>query len=189
LDNLGVNLGVGIEETVLFNKGVNRMNLVLIGMPGSGKSTLGVLLAKALGKAFLDTDILIQEKAGKGLYEIIEKEGLKEFLFLEEKYILELKVKNTVIATGGSVVYGSEAMEYLKRSALIIYLKLDYKEIERRLKDITTRGIAMDKGTSLRDLYDQRIPLYEKYADLIVDCNNKSIEKLIEELVIRTKDK
>ena len=80
-------------------------------------------------------------------------------------------------------------MEYLKRSALIIYLKLDYKEIERRLKDITTRGIAMDKGTSLRDLYDQRIPLYEKYADLIVDCNNKSIEKLIEDLVIRTKDK
>ena len=80
-------------------------------------------------------------------------------------------------------------MEYLKKSALIIYLKLDYKEIERRLKDLTTRGIAMDKGTSLRDLYDQRIPLYEKYADLIVDCNNKSIEKLVEELVIRTKDK
>lgn len=165
------------------------MNIVLIGMPGAGKSTLGVLLAKALGKAFVDTDIVIQQKEGKRLYEIIETHGLEKFLFVEEKHILELNVSNSIIATGGSVVYGKEAMIHLKSNGIIIYLKLSYEEIERRLKDITTRGIAMDKETSLRELYNQRILLYEKYADFIVDCNNKSIEKLVEEVVHITKDK
>ncbi|NLZ49535.1 MAG: shikimate kinase [Clostridiales bacterium] len=164
------------------------MNIVLIGMPGAGKSTLGVLLAKALGKAFVDTDIVIQQNEGMKLYEIIERYGLEEFLRIEERNILELKITNSIIATGGSVVYGNEAMEHLKRNGLIVYLKLDYEEIERRLKDITTRGIAMDKETSLRELYNQRIFLYEKYADLIIDCNNKSIEKLVEEIVKSTKD-
>lgn len=163
------------------------MNIVLIGMPGAGKSTLGVLLAKALGKAFVDTDIVIQQNERMRLYEIIERYGLEKFLFIEEKHILELNVNDSIIATGGSVVYGNEAMMHLKRNGLIVYLKLDYQEIERRLKDITTRGIAMDKETGLRELYKQRVILYEKYADLIVDCNNKSIEKLVEEIVNKTK--
>ncbi|NLM35143.1 MAG: shikimate kinase [Clostridiales bacterium] len=163
------------------------MNIVLIGMPGAGKSTLGVLLAKALGMAFVDTDIVIQQKEGMRLYEIIERYGLERFLFIEERHILELNITNSIIATGGSVVYGSEAMNHLKRYGLVVYLKLDYEEIERRLKDITTRGIAMDKETSLRELYNQRIQLYERYADLIIDCNNKSIEKLVEEIVNKAK--
>ena len=121
------------------------MNIVLIGMPGAGKSTLGVLLAKALGKAFVDTDIVIQQNEGMKLYEIIERYGLEEFLRIEERNILELKITNSIIATGGSVVYGNEAMEHLKRNGLIVYLKLDYEEIERRLKDITTRGLQWIK--------------------------------------------
>ena len=108
-------------------------------------------------------------------------------MFIEERHILELNITNSIIATGGSVVYGNEAMEHLKRNGLRVYLKLDYEEIERRLKDITTRGIAMDKETSLRELYNQRIQLYERYADLIIDCNNKSIEKLVEEIVNKAK--
>ena len=159
------------------------MNIILVGMPGAGKSTLGVLLAKALGKDFVDTDIVIQQKAGMKLYEIIDKVGIGDFLKIEEKYILELKVENSVVATGGSVIYGTKAMEYLKGNGMVVYLKLRYEDIEHRLKDITTRGIAIDKDKSLRDLYNERIPLYEKYADKIVDCTDKGIEEAINNIV------
>lgn len=159
------------------------MNIILIGMPGAGKSTLGVLLAKALGKDFIDTDIVIQQKEGMKLYEIIDKVGIKEFLCIEEKHVLDLKLNNCVVATGGSVVYGKEAMDSLGRAGKIIYLQLGYEDIERRLKDIVTRGIAIDKDSSLKDLYNERIPLYEKYADEIIDCNDKAIEETIEHII------
>jgi shikimate kinase len=159
------------------------MNIILIGMPGAGKSTLGVLLAKALGKDFVDTDIFIQQKEGLKLYEIINNVGIGEFLALEESSILDLEVVNSVVATGGSVIYGSKAMEYLKKNGIVVYLKLGYEDISRRLQDITTRGIAFNKKTSLNELYNERAPLYEKYADLIIDCTNRGIEETIDHLI------
>jgi shikimate kinase len=159
------------------------MNIILIGMPGAGKSTLGVLLAKALGKDFIDTDILIQQKEGMKLYEIINKNGINNFLALEEKRILELESDDTVIATGGSAVYGKQAMEYLRSNGTIVYLKLEYKEIERRLKDITTRGIAISDNMSLEELYNERKILYESYADIIVECNDKGVEETVEYII------
>lgn len=159
------------------------MNVVLIGMPGAGKSTVGVVLAKALAKNYIDTDIVIQQQEGNKLHEIIDNRGLEYFLKVEEMHIINLTIEDCVIATGGSVVYSSHAMEYLKSIATVIYLKLNYEEIERRLKDITTRGIAMEKGVSLRDLYIERIPLYEKYADTTIHCDGKKVEEIIEEIV------
>lgn len=158
-------------------------NIVLIGMPGAGKSTIGVLLAKALGMSFIDTDLVIQEREGKLLQEIIDLYGLDEFLKKEENAIVSLNCKSTVIATGGSVVYSEKAMNHLKQNAIVIYLKIEYKEIERRIKNISTRGIAMNKGQSLLDLYNERIPLYERYADIVIDCSGKGMEKIIQEII------
>jgi len=154
-------------------------NIVLIGMPGAGKSTVGVLLAKALGMPFIDTDLKIQEEEGKLLQEIIDTKGIEQFIKIEERVALNLNVKNHVIATGGSIIYGQLAMEHLKKNGLLVYLKLPYKEIERRVKNITTRGIAMAKGQTLLELYKERVILYERYADIIVDCSNKTIEDIV----------
>lgn len=157
-------------------------------MPGAGKSTLGVLLAKALGKAFIDTDIIIQQKKGMKLYEIINSLGINEFLTIEEECLLDLQEDNSVVATGGSVVYRNRAIEHLKRKGKIVYLKLSYEVIEKRLSDITTRGVAIEKGTTLKDLYNERVPLYESYADLIVECDNLSMEKTIDYIIDRLKN-
>lgn len=148
-------------------------------MPGAGKSTVGVLLAKALGMPFIDTDLKIQEEEGKLLQEIINTKGIEEFIKIEERVALKLNVKNHIIATGGSIIYGKLAMEHLKQNGLLVYLQLPYQEIERRVKNITTRGIAMGKGQSLFDLYTERVALYEKYADIIADCSNKTIEETV----------
>ncbi|WP_139905916.1 shikimate kinase [Clostridium thermarum] len=159
------------------------MNIILIGMPGAGKSTLGVLLAKALGKNFIDTDIIIQQNEGMKLFEIINKCGLKGFLDIEEWYILKLETEDSVLATGGSVVYSKKAMERLKSMGTIVYLKLQYEEIERRLKDITTRGVAIGNNMTLKELYLERKSLYEKYADIIIECDNKGIEEIVEHII------
>lgn len=154
-------------------------NLVLIGMPASGKSTIGVLLAKTFGMDFIDTDLLIQKREGTLLQDIIIKEGIDRFILIEKEIILKLNCINSVIATGGSAVYSEEAMEHLKLSGIIIYLKVSYEEINRRLTNITSRGIVFDKEQDLLSLFNERILLYQKYSDKIINCNNKSIEDIV----------
>ena len=158
-------------------------NIVIIGMPGAGKSTLGVILAKTLGRTFIDTDIVAQEMSGRLLQEIIDEEGTAAFLKTEEKTILSLHCRHAVIATGGSVVFSGKAMAHLKQDAVVIYLKISFEEMVRRLGTITTRGIVLDAGQSLRDMYIQRVPLYEKYADITIDCSCGDFEKCIGNLM------
>lgn len=157
-------------------------NIILIGMPGSGKSTVGVVLAKSLGYRFLDSDLLIQEQEGKKLHEIIASEGLGGFKQVEERVNASIRADHTVIATGGSVVYGRKAMEHLKKLGTVIYLKLPYEEIEHRLGDLHERGVAVEADQTLRDLYEERIPLYEAYADKTVLCFHKEIRQIIAEI-------
>lgn len=155
-------------------------NIVLIGMPGAGKSTVGVLLAKALNYMFIDSDLIIQNSDGRKLYEIINQDGIDAFLDLENRIISKIKVSNTVIATGGSAIFGAEGMKHLKESGIVVYIKLSCDEIVKRVNNIKTRGIAMKNGETIEDIYAKRVPLYEKYADIIVDCNTLSIEETVE---------
>lgn len=161
---------------------MRRSNIVLIGMPGAGKSTVGVVLAKSLGKPFIDTDLLIQQKYALLLQEIIDKYGIDKFLEMEEKAVLELEIKDHVIATGGSVIYSDSAIEHLKKDGRIVYLYLTFDEMQKRIKDFRSRGIAKDKDRTLLDLYIERVPLYEKYADITVICSNKNIEDVVFEI-------
>ncbi len=167
----------------LFNKGIKNMNIILIGMPGSGKSTAGVLAAKALCMEFTDTDLIIQKKADITLQEIINVHGIEYFEKFEENTILNLKCSNCIIATGGSVVYYPKAMEYLKSIGKILYLHLDFQEVEKRIKNINTRGIVFKSGQTLLDMYNERIKLYNKYYDRIIDCNGKTVEETVKDIV------
>jgi shikimate kinase len=160
-------------------------NIVLIGMCGAGKSTVGVLLAKTLGFHFLDTDVFIQAVEGKGLQELIDELGIERFCLLEEKHILQIKAANTVIATGGSAVYSDRAMSHLAKSGVVVHLNLEYDEVERRVKNLYTRGVVMGKGQTLKSLYIQRHPLYEKYAQMTIDCTGKTHEQVVEEIIGR----
>lgn len=160
-------------------------NLVLIGMPGCGKSTVGVLLAKALGMAFMDTDVVFQAREGKMLQKIIEEIGVDAFLGKEEQAILDISCGHTVIATGGSVVYGKRAMKHLHERGIVLYISLPYAEIERRLSNLATRGVTLREGQTLHDLYDERIPLYEKEADFVLDASDLEIEQTVEAIVQR----
>lgn len=153
-------------------------NVILIGMPGAGKSTLGVVLAKILRMRFLDSDLLIQEREGALLCELIEREGLDRFLAIEGEVNAGIEVKNTVIATGGSAVYSESAMRHLKDIGTVVYLKLSLKEIQGRVGDVKQRGIAMKPDQSFAQLYEERCPLYEKYADIVLDAEGISIENL-----------
>ena len=157
--------------------------IVLIGVPGAGKSTVGVILAKTLGMNFIDTDILIQERTGRLLQELIDDRGADAFLAIEEATLLSLDADNTVIATGGSVVLSDRAMKHLKSRGIVLYLDISLKEMVRRLKNITTRGIVLFPGQSLSDMYDQRIPLYEEYADIRIDCSDGDFERILEKVV------
>lgn len=159
-----------------------KPNITLIGMPASGKSTVGVLLAKRLGYSFVDVDIVIQEKTGKLLKEIIAESGTEGFLEVENRINSELHVKRSVIAPGGSVIYGQQAMEHLKEISTIVYLKLSYRAVKRRLGDLTDRGVALKNGMTLRDLYKERVPLYEKYAEITVDESGKTPGETVDEL-------
>lgn len=154
-------------------------NIILIGMPSAGKSTIGVLLAKTLGFNFIDTDLLIQEKEQLLLHEIISKKGLEKFLCIEEEVCQDLQVNKSIIATGGSVVYCEKAMEHLKKIGKIIYIYVTLEEIKERLDNITTRGVAIKKGNSLEDLYIEREPLYTKYADNIVNAKGLDVEEVL----------
>ncbi|GGA04044.1 shikimate kinase [Paenibacillus marchantiophytorum] len=159
------------------------MNIVLIGMSGAGKSTLGVLLSKALGMDYVDTDIVIQQYEGRLLQDIIDNDGIEKFMEVEEKIVSELQLKNCIISTGGSVIYSEKAMNVLKQSGQIIYLHVPYEEIKRRLVNITTRGIVIKKGNSLKDVYEERVPLYIKYSDKTLDCSNKDIEHCVSQII------
>ena len=154
-------------------------NIVLIGMPGAGKSTVGVLLAKTLLMDFTDTDLLIQKETKKALCDIINEKGTEYFISLEESIILNQLFENSVIATGGSAVYGKTAMDSFYRSDIVIYLKVELNELIKRLGDITTRGIAMEKGTGIPELFEERSPLYEKYAHITSDCTKKTPEECV----------
>lgn len=160
-----------------------NQNIILIGMAGAGKSTLGVLLAKALGMDFIDTDIIIQQQHNRLLQEIIDEDGIDAFLDIEETVISGLKFENSIIATGGSAVYSEKAMASLKEKASVVYLSLSYDEIKRRVTNIETRGIVLKQGNSLRDAFNERLPLYEKYADITVDCEKKDIEACVTQIV------
>lgn len=159
------------------------MNIVLIGMPGCGKSTVGVLLAKSMLRDFVDTDLIIQNKYKKSLCDIINNEGLAAFKEKENTVLRDLEADNSVIATGGSAVYCPEGMENLKRNGKIIYLRLSPDTIKSRIKNITTRGIAMAPDCTIDDLYKERSVLYEKYADVIIDAERLSAEETVNKIV------
>ena len=158
-------------------------NIILIGMSGAGKSTLGVLLAKALGKSFVDTDLLIQQKAGKLLQNIIDEDGMEYFMQLEEDVVSSVCLHDCVIATGGSVVYSQKAMEHLKQNGTTVYLAVDYEELVGRLSNITTRGIVFKNKQDLRSVYEERLPLYEAYGDLRLNCTGLDIEFAVLQIV------
>lgn len=157
-------------------------NLILIGMPGAGKSTIGVVLAKKLGMRFVDSDLVIQEQTGRLLHTIIEEDGLECFLELEDRVNRELLVHNSVVATGGSVIYGAKAMNHFKTLGRVVYLKLPLAEVEERLGDLKERGVAMRPEQTLAGLYEERVRLYEQYADVIFDCEGKMLREIVEEL-------
>lgn len=159
-----------------------KPNITLIGMPASGKSTIGVLLAKRLGYSFVDVDIVIQERTGRLLKEIIAREGTESFLQIENRVNQELDVTHSVIAPGGSVVYGREAMEHLKQISQIVYLKLTYEELKQRLGDLADRGVVLKPGMTLRDLYEERVPLYERYAQITVSEGRRGPGAVVDEL-------
>ena len=159
-----------------------KNNIVLIGMPASGKSTAGVILAKVLGKKFIDTDLVIQERENALLADIIKDKGVAGFMKIEEEAILSVDVKNTVIATGGSAVYGEKAMEHLKENGTVVYLKVEKEELFTRLKNIKERGVILKHGENVEKMYDNRSVLYEKYADIIIEERNCTIEETIEKI-------
>lgn len=158
-------------------------NIILIGMPGVGKSTVGVVLAKILGYHFVDADIVIQQKEKRLLKDIISEEGVDGFIEIENRINSEIVYEKTIIATGGSAVYGKEAMEHYKEIGTIVYLKLDYETLTGRLGDIKNRGVVLKDGQNLKSLYDERCRLYELYADIVVDEAGLDVEKTIEKLV------
>lgn len=158
-------------------------NIVLIGMPGAGKSTVGVLLAKSMLMSFYDTDLLIQNTTGKSLCDIIKDDGIEAFIKLEETIISDYEFCNSVVATGGSAVYGENAMKKLRENGVVVYLKVTPDELNRRVNNIHTRGIAMKEGTTLAELYEERAPLYEKYADVTIECDGKTPEECVDLIV------
>ena len=171
------------EET----KEMSKENIVLIGMPGVGKSTVGVILAKVLGYQFIDADLVIQKRENRLLHEIISEEGLDGFLKAEENanvYIAQNEEKS-IVATGGSVVYCEKAMQELKKTGRVIYLELEYDQLKKRLGNLKGRGVVLKDGQDLRGLYEERIPLYEKYADLTVNEKNLDVEQTLQKIVDR----
>lgn len=157
-------------------------NVILIGMPGAGKSTVGVVLAKKLGYRFMDSDLVIQDREGKLLHELITEHGLEGFLQIENEVNASIECDRCVIATGGSAVYGAEAMEHFAHIGKVVYLKLSYEAIRDRLGDLQERGVALKENQTLYSLYEERIPLYEKYADLVIDCEEKQIREIVMEM-------
>lgn len=164
-------------------------NIVLIGMPASGKSTAGVLLAKTIGYGYIDTDLMIQSEESALLYEIIAREGIDGFIAIEERVNSAVWADRCVISTGGSVIYGPKAMEHLRKIGKTVYLKVSYNELIKRLdgRDMFKRGVVMKKhGETLRELYDERTPLYERYADITVECDGLDLDGTVAAIITAT---
>jgi shikimate kinase len=173
-----------MTKIVAFSKDTN---IVLIGMPAVGKSTIGVLLAKATSRDFIDTDVFIQAQEGRSLQEIIDRDGLEAFCRVEERHILSLSCRGMVIATGGSVVYSDAAMSHLGSCGILVHLVLDLPAIQKRLTNLDSRGVVMAPGKTIDLLYEERLPLYKKYADFTVDCTGKTHEGIVGEIIRRLK--
>ena len=165
-----------------------KSNIVLIGMPGVGKSTIGVILAKVLGYQFIDADLVIQKEEGKLLKDIIAEVGPEGFIEVENRINASIEAEKSIIATGGSVIYGRKAMEHLSTIGTIIYLSLPFEELEKRLSDIKGRGVVLKEGQTLKDLYYERTPLYEKYADIVIDEKGLNVEETIDK-ILNSKEK
>lgn len=151
-------------------------NIILVGMPGSGKSTLGILLAKKINYGYIDSDSVIVAQEGKLLPQLIEELGNEGFLDLEARVNRSLTVQRCVIATGGSAIYRGEVIGKMKENGVVVYLKIPYEEVKRRLGDLKKRGVVLKNGYTLKDLYEERAPLYEKHADYIVELDDSSVE-------------
>lgn len=161
---------------------MSKTNIVLIGMPASGKSTLGVQLAKWLSKGFIDTDLLVQARAGESMQSFQDRDGLEAYQELECDTVKSVVCENCVIATGGSAVYCEAAMEHLKSIATVIFLDVSLEEIKRRIGDFSERGVVIKPGMKLGDLYDERRPLYLQHADHIIQCLEKTPDDLLQEV-------
>ena len=166
-----------------------KNNIVLIGMPGVGKSTIGVILAKVLGFRFVDADLLIQEQEGKLLREIIEEKGTEGFIQVENRVNASIRADRSIIATGGSVVYGKEAMQHLKEIGTVVYLKVSYAVLEKRLADIKGRGVVLKEGQTLETLFEERSKLYEQYADIEISEEGLNVEQTVERLTEKLREK
>ena len=161
----------------------NKTSIVLIGMPGAGKSTVGVLLAKLTCRSFVDTDVLIQSSRGRPLQDIVDREGHLALRDIEERIIVQLDCRNCVIATGGSAVYSSSAMARLKERGIVVFLHADLSVLEARIPDLDTRGLAKRPDQSFRELFEERSPLYEKYADITIECGPLTHEEVCEQII------
>lgn len=158
---------------------IHNSNLILIGMPGCGKSTVGVVLAKKLGYGFIDTDLLIQQSHRKRLQDIIDEKGFLALRQMEEGVLTSLATVQQVIATGGSAIYSEKGMEHLKTLGKVFYLRIGLSELEKRVGDYSERGIASDQGSSFESIFNERCPQYEKEADVIIECENKNVEEIV----------
>jgi shikimate kinase len=167
----------------------DRSNIVLIGMPGSGKSTVGIILAKLTGRDFVDTDILIQTAHNRSLQDIVDREGYTELRRIEENILLKLNCRNHVIATGGSVVYSEPAMKHLTSQGIAVFLHVDLATLRTRVHDYDTRGLAKRPDQTLDDLFKERFALYRHYADLIIDCIDLTHEEVCSRIITALKNK
>ena len=165
------------------------MSIILIGMPSCGKSTLGVLLAKKLGYRFIDTDLVIQERENKLLHEIIEEKGIDAFLAIENEVCSSVTDTKAVISTGGSAIYGKQAMESLSRLGKIVYLRISLETMLSRLGDYVHRGVVIKQGKTLEEMYDERKPLYESYADAVISVENAEISTSLEQILSALSEK
>lgn len=161
-------------------------NLILIGMPAVGKTTLGKQLAEKTGWEFLDTDVLLETKHEATLQELIDTRNHLEFCQIEEELLISLNYENHIIATGGSVIYGQSAMAHLRAIGLVIYLELELLTLEKRLTNYSNRGVANPSGYTFADIYKERIPLYKRYADITIACDKQSTEQIIQQILTMT---
>ncbi|MGF6990307.1 shikimate kinase [Lachnospiraceae bacterium PM6-15] len=177
----------GHAEHVPYNEGRFMSNIILIGMPASGKSTIGVVVAKRLGYQFIDTDLLIQEQEGKLLREIIDEQGIEGFLAIEDQVNTDVQAERTVISPGGSVVYCEGAMNHYKEIGTVVYLQVPFVTIDERINSATGRGVVLKEDQSLKDLYEERVPLFEKYADVTIAAEGLSIDEIVTKVLRKFK--